>query len=141
MRKYDEAIAAEIESIYDKALNDVIENYIAYGDIGYSHMVGGWICRELKKRGHLSVTQEREKYLFVDAKRGLRKRFEFTRINYSSGCIDGFALSYAGCSRKCDVCDKSDCKILANYRDMLVLYDWLNENYGNDRNMTKRRFN
>jgi hypothetical protein len=121
----------EIEALYDEALDKLITNYLEGGDIGFSHMVGGWICRELKKRGHLSVMPEREKYLFGIAKTELKKRLRLSKLK---GSLDGFVFRHVGCNRDCEACRSADtCKSLVNYSETLVFYDWLRDKYGDKR--------
>jgi hypothetical protein len=107
MNKTDAERQYEIEQLYEQALDRVITNYVAMGKIGFINpqRIGGWICRELRKRGHLAVTGEREQYLLGVAKKEI-------------ACAENL---------NCEEC--ATCKILENYKDMLVLYDWLKENY------------
>ncbi|MDR2384181.1 MAG: hypothetical protein LBD80_00765, partial [Tannerella sp.] len=64
----------------------------------------------LRKRGHLAVHEKREQYLLGLAKKEAKKQI--------AACAE---------NRNCKEC--ATCKILENYKDMLVLYDWLEENY------------
>jgi hypothetical protein len=123
----DEEYANELR--FGQALDKVINNYKSKGDIGYSHMVGGWICRELKERGDLAVTDAEEKRLFDRAKQEVKKRLEVIareRVGGLSGLVFGCTAK-----RDCPVCkDFETCKILVNYKDMLALYVWLKDNFG-----------
>jgi hypothetical protein len=128
MNKTEEERQYEIELLYVQALDDVITKYRKTGNIGYSHNVGGWICRELKKRGYLTVTDKREKYLFERAKTEMKKRLALIARGNDSNSFN--RLIYAcTATRNCENCEECEtCKMLVNYRDMLVLYDWLKDN-------------
>jgi hypothetical protein len=108
------------EAVFDEAIGKIIENYLAKSNIGYSHRVGGWICRELKKRGQLTVITGREAYLLKSARPYLEATWnDKSRKAVLVRLVEGESVT---CNRICRSC-KIKCKPLINYRDMLVLYD------------------